>query len=54
MSESTRGEGGSYVIDPRSGEKRLVERTGQSAPAPAPETKPAAAVPASKPTKTKD
>jgi len=52
MSESTRGQGGSYVIDPKSGEKRLVERT--EPPAPAPEAKPAAAAPASKPTKTKD
>ncbi len=51
MTEPTRGQGGSYAIDPKTGERRLVERTESAPSAPQPQAEPA---PARKPTKTKD
>jgi len=51
MSESTRGQGGAYVIDPKTGERQLEERTEPLAPMPAAPADPAAA---RKTTKMKD
>ena len=35
------GHGGSYIIDPKTGVRKLVDRTDEAAPAAAPEPKPA-------------
>lgn len=52
MSESNRGQGGAYVIDPQTGERRLVERTEPNVPAQPASAEPAPA--ARKSTKTKE
>lgn len=37
MTDKYTGHGGSYVIDPKTGERKLVDRTGEAAPAAQPE-----------------
>lgn len=38
MDDQYAGQGGAYEIDPATGERTLIERTQEAAPAPAPET----------------
>lgn len=51
MTESKQGQGGAYVIDPDTGERRLVERTDLVTPEPSAPVEPA---PTRKTTKTKE
>ncbi len=37
MDDQYAGQGGSYILDPETGERTLVERTSEAAPTPPPE-----------------
>lgn len=40
MSDQFDGVGGSYVLDPKTGKRKLVERTAEPKPEPAPQPEP--------------